>query len=107
MKQNQLKSNQLRYAIVCKTDPYHAARLRGFSREGTHIEETGLTLKEAYKSLLEWFNHYSEHYAPNWGAAVLISRNKSEGANPTFRDGTRSFTYDIYTYEIIENLTDV
>lgn len=45
-----------KFAIICKTDLYNASRHYGFNKHtGVKIVEVDLTLKEAYKLLLELF----------------------------------------------------
>lgn len=75
---------------------------------GNRTLESGLTLKEAYKKLLDLYNEqYSDErpYANNWGLAVIQSRPYVFGASPTFKDGTRSFDVDSRSYiiELEEN----
>lgn len=57
--------------------------------------EFGLTMKEAYKVMLDLYNKCfgDEFFAKNWGLAVLHGE-----ANPTHSDGIRSFEDDGVTY---------
>ena len=65
---------------------------------------TGLTLKEAQKELLNMFNEQFETYAPNWGAAVLMTKNNVHQAYPTRDDGTRLFEWDARQFIIEEDI---
>ena len=47
-----------------------------------------------------------EYYAANWGMAVILTKNRSFSASPTFRDGTRSFEYDGRRFHIEEEGCD-
>lgn len=75
-------------------------------RDGEHfgkVIESGLTLQEAYAELLDLFNRRFDTIFKNWGIAVNATRNNStDYACKTFGDGTRSFSYDVYTYWIEE-----
>ena len=88
------------YSIICKTDPYHASRMSGFNRVGVKVMDSGLTLKEAQKKLLKYFSEDAGSYFDNWGLAVLYRGKQDLEACKTYRDGTRAYSYDIYTYSI-------
>ena len=91
-----------KFAIVCKTDLYNASRHSGFNRHtGIRIESTDLTLKAAYKLLLERFCELTDSWYPNWGLAVARTSDKFDCAYATDKDGLRSFNYDIYNYSIV------
>lgn len=70
------------------------------------IIETNLELKDAQKELLELFNRRHDLNAKKWGLAVILTKDRHDGATPTFRDGTRSFSYDNKTYSIEEEKAD-
>ena len=93
------------YKVICKTNAYQASRNAMFKKHSTVAEILGgLSLKEAYKELLSLYNDKFESertYATNWGIAVIQSLPYLDGANITHKDGTRSFDYDGYRYEII------
>ena len=93
------------YRIIAKTNGYIANRDIQFNGRTEIIVERELTLKEAYKMLLDMFNEkYADNeevgYAANWGIAVIRSRKYVDGATPTFSDGTRSFDWDRRSYVI-------
>lgn len=93
------------YRIIAKTNGYIANRDIQFNGRIEIIVERELTLKEAYKMLLDMFNEkYADNeevgYAANWGIAVIRSRKYVDGATPTFSDGTQSFDWDGRSYVI-------
>jgi hypothetical protein len=94
------------YKIMAHTESYIANRDSMFNGKCDVTLESGLTLKEAHKRLLDLFNtmYRDEYYAANWGMAVLLTRKRAFfGASPTFRDGTRSFEYDGRRFHIEED----
>lgn len=76
------------------TSGYIANRDRKFNGKTTVVIESGLTLKKAQKKLLDMFNNDYDTSYPNWGMAVIRTKNNVEGATRTFKDGTRSYEYD-------------
>lgn len=84
------------YKIMAHTDSYLANRDSMFGGKCDVVLESGLTIEEAHKSLLDLFNRMydGEYYADNWGMAVILTKERAFSASPTFRDGTRSFEYD-------------
>ena len=84
------------YKIMAHTESYLANRDPMFKRKCDVTLESGLTLKEAHKRLLDLFNtmYRDEYYAANWGMAVILTKDRAFSATPTFRDGTRSFEFD-------------
>lgn len=95
------------YAIVAKTDHYHANRIAMFNGRCEVCVCRGLSLKEAQDELLKMYNRDYEDerpYAPNWGLAVIHSKRHCYGAHPTADDGTRTYIYDCYKYSIVEEL---
>lgn len=88
------------YRIIRRTNPYLAQRCHG--GKTYEVLHEGLTLKEAYKILLDMYNEYADHYMPNWGMAVSHDINGSAEAHKTHRDGTRSFDWDSRIYSIEE-----
>ena len=93
------------YKIVATTNGYIARRDIMFNGRTEVTLESGLTLKEARKILLEMFNGYFDWeygYSPNWGIAVIKSAKRIEGATATYKDGTRSFGWDSRTFSIEE-----
>lgn len=90
------------YSITGTTNGWIAQRDLKFDGKTRIIIEKDLTLKEAYKKLLDMFNSDYEDegwHAKNWGIAVNISRQK---ASPTCSDGTRMYEYDGRYYKIEE-----
>lgn len=62
-------------------------------------------LVDAKKELLRMYNDMYDGERPhacNWGMAVIHSAANVYGASPTYRDGTRSFSYDGRRYSIEE-----
>ncbi|WP_462341027.1 hypothetical protein [Phocaeicola plebeius] len=91
-----------KYQITGTTNGWIAQRDLMFNGKTRIIIEKELTLKEAYKELLDMFNSDYEDkgwYAKNWGIAVNISKQK---ASPTCSDGTRMYEYDGRYYQIEE-----
>ena len=94
------------YRIVVETNGWIARRDPMFKPHHTKaVIESGLTLKEAREMLLDMFNAKFEcevGYAPNWGIAVIKTKKFADGANKTYQDGTRSFSWDsrIFSIEI-------
>lgn len=93
--------NTEKFAVICTTDRYHAARYAGFNRDGIRVHETGLPLKEAQKRLLDFYCEQAEEHFANWGLAVMDRRHEGLEAGKTCNDGTRSFTYDVFKYSIV------
>lgn len=97
------------YSIIAETNPYIAQRDARFNGRTRVVLESGLTLKEAYKELLDMYNRMFEcerPYAANWGLAVIQSAPCLFGACKTFQDGTRTFDYDSRTYTIEEEMEE-
>lgn len=97
----------MNYKIIITTDPYHASRHPGFVLNenrtlGIKTVETGLTLKEAQDKLLKLFCEDAQQYFPNWGVACAWKGGQSLYANPTHKDGTRSYCDDVFTVSIEE-----
>jgi hypothetical protein len=90
------------YKIIGKTNGYIANRDPKFGGKTEIVIAKGLTLKNAQEQLLDMFNADHNLNAANWGMAVIITRDKVEGATPTFKDGTRSYEYDSRRYSIEE-----
>lgn len=93
------------YRIICKTDLYHAQCYPAFNKNtGIKVHETGLSLKEAQKTLLGLLNILLEGKGyctvKRWGSTP--DEDISLGS---YSDGTRSFAYDILNY-LIEEETD-
>lgn len=84
------------YKIMAHTESYLANRDSMFGGKCDVVLESGMTLKEAQKSLLDLFNRMydGEYYAANWGMAVILTKNRAFSATRTYGDGTRSFEYD-------------
>ena len=91
-----------KYQITGTTNGWIAQLDLKFNGKTRIIIEKDLTLKEAYKKLLDMFNSDYEDkgwYAKNWGIAVNISKQE---ASPTFSDGTRMYQCDSRCYKIEE-----
>lgn len=86
----------MKYKIVLKTDYWHAARHSLFKGNTTVTTKTGLSLKEAQSALLEMLNMDYETNYTNWGLARIHKFNYTT----TYKDGTRSYTWDYYTASI-------
>ena len=90
------------YKIIGKTNGYIASRDPQFNGNCVITIDSGMTLDEARAELLRMFNNDHDMNCSNWGMAVIMTRNRVYGANPTFKDGTRSYEYDSRTYIIEE-----
>lgn len=93
------------YKITASTNGYIASRDIMFNGNTEVTLESGLTLKEAQSMLLDMFNDkydWDLGYSSNWGIAVIKSAKRHEGANKTYKDGTRSFEWDSRTFSIEE-----
>ena len=65
----------------------------------------GMTLKEAQAELLKMANFDLGRNFTNWGLIVAFAPKFNNGyfaASRTAEDGTRSYYYDVYSYEIVE-----
>lgn len=85
------------YKIIEKTNAYIARRTGG---KTVSVIADNMTLKEAQKELLSWFNYKHDTLFSNWGHAVNYCRRRIDSA-VTFRDGTRSFDFDSRSYTIV------
>ena len=91
------------YKVTAKTNGWIASHDVTFNGKTEITLADNLTLPEAQKRLLEFYNNdYSDKfgYAPNWGIAGCCSKGM---ARPTSPDGTRSYEYDSRYYSIEEN----
>ena len=80
---------------------YKITKQRDGERSKQIISE-GIELRDAQKELLQLFNNKFDTCYKNWGIAVAATKGTCEGARPTFSDGTRSFSQDVYTWRIEE-----
>lgn len=97
------------YSIIGKTNAYIAQFDPKFGKSTRVVLESGLTLKEAHKKLLDMYNQeYQDErpYAANWGLAVIQSNRHADGAYATHQDGTRTFDYDSRIYTIEEEMEE-
>ena len=97
------------YSIIAQTNGYIAQKDIMFSGKTEVILHNELSLKEAYSILLDMYNDMfsdDRNYAPNWGLAVIQSKDHSDGARPTNCDKTRSFEYDSRIFTIVEENND-
>lgn len=89
----------MKYRITGKTNGWIADRDSKFNGKCKIVIKDQLTLKDAYKELLDMYNKdNSDNSAPNWGIAVC----QKKGASATFSDGTRCYEYDSRYYQIEE-----
>lgn len=84
------------YKIIGKTNGYIAQRDIDFRGKTVITIESNLTLKEAQKKLLDFFNMDYETNFSNWG----LARINYPCYTTTFKDGTRSYEYDSRYYSI-------
>lgn len=85
------------YRIIGRTNGWIAQRDVMFGGKTTIVIEKGLTLKEAQKKILDFFNEDYETYYKNWG---LVRCNS--GFAYSNSDGTRGYEYDSRYFEIEE-----
>ena len=85
------------YKITGHTNGWIAQRDSMFNGKEYITIEKGLTLKEAQKKLLEFFNNDYDTYYSNWGL-VRMNDNRSWSSS----DGTRGYEYDSRYFEIEE-----
>ena len=93
------------YSIIAQTNGYIAQKDAMFSGKTEAILHSGLSLKKAYRILLDMYNDmFSDErsHALNWGLAVIQSKDHSDGARPTNSNKTRSFEYDSRIFTIVE-----
>lgn len=90
------------YKITGKTNPWIAARSNLFNGKTEITITKGLTLKEAQRKLLEFFNEDYRTYYSNWG---LVRCNHPHDSC-SYHDGTRSYEYDSRHYFIEEDEND-
>ena len=84
------------YKITGRTNGWLAQRDIRFNGKTTITICEGLTLKDAQKKLLEFFNEDYETYYTNWG----LARCNEPFNTCTYKDGTRSYEYDSRYYSI-------
>ena len=85
------------YRIIGRTNPYIAQRDITFGGKTKVVIQSGLTLKEAQKMILGYFNEDYDTYYKNWG----LVRCNSDFAY-SHSDGTRGYEYDSRYFEIEE-----
>ena len=86
------------YKIIGKTNGWIAQRDSLFKGKERIIIESGLSLKEAQKKILDFLNEDYETCFSNWGLARM--NNPYTYSNP---DGTRGYEYDSRYFEIEED----
>ena len=94
------------FAIIGKTDLYYANRDINFNGKSEVVFEKGLSLKEAQEKLLDMFNNdYGDEIGDcvNWREA----RRKKKYSTSSFKDGTRSYEYDLRYYRIEEETIEI
>lgn len=87
-----------KYKITGKTNGYIANRDIHFNGKKEIVIEKGLTLQEAQKKLLKFFNQDYDTSYPNWG----LARINHPYDTSSYKDGTRSYEYDSRYYRIEE-----
>lgn len=85
------------YKIIGRTNSYIAQRDSMFNGKTEITIESGLTLKEAQKKILDFYNEDYETYYKNWG---LVRCNSDLAYSHS--DGTRGYEYDSRYFEIEE-----
>lgn len=87
------------YKIIGKTNGWIAQRDSLFKGKTEITIESHLTLREAQKKLLDFFNEDYETFYPNWGLAVGNHRFDCGSHS----DGTRYYEYDSRYFSIEED----
>jgi hypothetical protein len=86
------------YKIIGHTNPYIAQRDTLFNGATTITIEGGLTLKEAQRKILQFFNEDYGTYYQNWG----LVRCNHQFVTTSHQDGTRSYEYDSRDFYIVK-----
>lgn len=89
-----------KYRITARTNQYIANRSILFRGNTEIVMYSGMSLKDARERLLCMFNSMFDASVPNWGMAVIRTQKRCDGAASTFKDGTRSFSFDSRTFTI-------
>lgn len=87
------------YKIVGRTNGWIASRDIHFNGKTEITIESNLTLREAQKKLLDFFNEDYDTYYQNWGL-VRCNHHDESSSHP---DGTRLYEYDSRYYSIEED----
>lgn len=89
------------YQIIGRTNGYIANRDIHFNGKTTIVIDSDLTLKEAQRKLLDFYNEDYNTYYSNWG----LVRCNDPYRTSTRKDGTRSYEYDsrYYSIEVQDN----
>lgn len=87
------------YKIVGKTNGWIAQRDSLFKGKTEITIERDLTLREAQKKLLDFFNEDYDTCYQNWGLVRCNHHNETT----SFSDGTRSYEYDSRYFSIEED----
>lgn len=88
------------YKIIGKTNPWIAQRDFNFNGKTEITLESGLTLSEARKVLLDYFCKDHDCYFPNWGVAMNSKLGRDYASH--YSDGTYSYEWDSRYYSIEE-----
>ena len=94
------------FAIIGKTDLYYANRDINFNGKSEVVFVKNLSLKEAQQKLLDMFNKDYEHEIGgciNWA----VARRKKKYSTSSFKDGTRSYVFDLRYYRIEEETIEI
>lgn len=92
------------YKIIGKTNPWIAQRSALFNGKTEITLESGLTLKEARKTLLRFFCKDYDTYFPNWGVAMNSRIGRDYASHRS--DGTYSYEWDSRRFSIEEEEDD-
>ena len=87
------------YKIIGKTNAWIAQRDIMFNGKTEITIERDLTLREAQKKLLDFFNEDYETCYPNWG--LVVGNHRFDCGS--HRDGTRYYEYDSRYFSIEED----
>ena len=87
------------YKIIGRTNGWIASRDIHFNGKTEITIESNLTLREAQKKLLDFFNEDYDTYYQNWGLVRCNHHNETT----SFSDGTRSYEYDSRYFSIEED----
>ena len=89
------------YRISGATNGWIAQRDATFKGRCYIVLDSGLTLRDAQKKLLQYFNDDFEMCYSNWGLVVSHERKHHSSAWSAI-DGTRGYEYDGRRYRIEE-----
>lgn len=82
------------YNIIAKTNPWIASHNTLFNGKERVALHENLTLEEANKMMLDYFNKESARFARNWGLARIFSHMPDNTCEARTHDGFRAIEYD-------------